>query len=61
LEKETIVSVVQANIEIKGLSNSPLKEIGCCNPKLGLVAKERACKGAGQKRSPKVTFHAPGG
>jgi len=24
------------------------------------VTKARACKGAGQKRSPGVTFHAPG-
>jgi hypothetical protein len=31
----------------------------CCNPNLGLVTKVRACKSAGQKESPGVTFHAP--
>jgi hypothetical protein len=32
----------------------PLK---CCNPSLGLVTKAWACKGAVQKRSPRVTSH----
>ncbi len=31
----------------------------CHNPSLGLTTKVRVCKGAGQKGSPKVTFHAP--
>jgi hypothetical protein len=30
----------------------------CCNLSLGLATKARACKGAGQKGSPGVTFHA---
>jgi hypothetical protein len=32
----------------------------CRNPSLGLVTEVRACKSAGQKRSPRVTFHASG-
>ncbi len=31
----------------------------CCNPSLGFVTKARACKGAGQEGSPRVTYHAP--
>jgi hypothetical protein len=31
----------------------------CRNPSFGLTTKARACKGAGQEWSPKVTFHAP--
>jgi hypothetical protein len=31
----------------------------CCNLNLGLITKARACKVAGQKGSPGVTFHAP--
>ncbi len=31
----------------------------CCNPSLGLVTKTRACKGANQEWSPRVTFHVP--
>jgi len=30
----------------------------CHNPNLGLVTKAKACKGAGQEGSPKVTSHA---
>ncbi len=33
--------------------------IMCHNPSLGLATKERAYKGAGQKWSSRVTFHAP--
>jgi hypothetical protein len=29
------------------------------NPSLGLATKVKACKGVGQKWSPRVTFHAP--
>ncbi len=32
----------------------------CHNPSLGLATKARACKGVGQERSPRITFHAPG-
>jgi hypothetical protein len=32
----------------------------CCNPSLVFMTKAKACKGASQKRSPRVTFHAPG-
>ncbi len=32
----------------------------CHNPSLGLTTKARACKGVGQERSPRITFHAPG-
>jgi hypothetical protein len=32
----------------------------CCNLSLGLVTKARACKGAGEEESPRVTSHAPG-
>jgi hypothetical protein len=32
----------------------------CHNPSFGLATKVRACKGAGQERSPKVTSHALG-
>jgi hypothetical protein len=32
----------------------------CHNPNLGLVTKARACKGAGQEGSPRVTSRAPG-
>jgi hypothetical protein len=31
----------------------------CCNSSLGFATKARACKSAGQERSPRVTFHAP--
>jgi hypothetical protein len=31
----------------------------CYNPSLGLATKTRACKGAGQERSPRVASHAP--
>jgi hypothetical protein len=31
----------------------------CCNPSFGLTTKAKACKGAGQKGSLGVTFHAP--
>ncbi len=31
----------------------------CRNPSLGLATKARACKGAGQKGSPRITYHAP--
>jgi HD-like signal output (HDOD) protein len=30
--------------------------IMCCDPSLGLATKARACKGAGQKYNPRVTF-----
>ncbi len=30
------------------------------NPSLGLATKVRACKGAGQEGSPRITSHAPG-
>jgi hypothetical protein len=30
----------------------------CCNPSLGFMTKARACKGAGQKVSLRVTSHA---
>jgi hypothetical protein len=30
----------------------------CCNPSFGLVIKARVCKGAGQKWSLRITFHA---
>jgi len=30
----------------------------CCNPSFGLVTKARACEGAGQEGSSRVTFHA---
>jgi hypothetical protein len=42
------------------LWSSHYKLIHCRNPSLGLVTKARACKGVGQKWSPKVTFHASG-
>jgi hypothetical protein len=32
----------------------------CCNPSLGLATKVKACKGAGQEGSPRVTSHTPG-
>jgi hypothetical protein len=32
----------------------------CHNLNLGFTTKARACKGAGQEGSPRVTFHAPG-
>jgi hypothetical protein len=32
----------------------------CRNPSLELMTKARACKGAGQEGSPRVTSHAPG-
>ncbi len=46
------------------LSSSPLLpsvlNVGyCSNPNLGLMTKARACKGASQEWSLKVTFHAP--
>jgi hypothetical protein len=31
----------------------------CYNPSLGLTTKAKACKGEGQKWSPRITFHAP--
>jgi hypothetical protein len=31
----------------------------CRNPNLGLTTKARACEGACQEWSPRVTFHAP--
>jgi hypothetical protein len=31
----------------------------CHDPNLGLVTKARACKGAHQEGSPRITFHAP--
>jgi len=34
--------------------------ITCRNPSFGLATKGRACKGAGQKWSLGITFHAPG-
>jgi hypothetical protein len=34
--------------------------LGCHNFNFGLVTKAKACKGAGQKGSPRVTSHAPG-
>jgi hypothetical protein len=40
----------------KGLFNAI--DTICCNFSLGLMTKARACKGAGQKWSSKVTFHA---
>ncbi len=39
----------------------PCVEITCLSqPTLGLMTKPRACKGAGQERSPRVTSHVPG-
>jgi hypothetical protein len=35
-------------------------DIWCRNPSLGLVTKARACKGAGQEWSLRITFHALG-
>jgi hypothetical protein len=35
-------------------------DFGCHNLSFGLVIKARACKGAGQEKSPRVTYHAPG-
>jgi len=32
----------------------------CRNPNLGLTTKARACKGAGQEGSPRLTSHALG-
>jgi hypothetical protein len=32
----------------------------CRNPNLGLITKARACKGANQEKTPRVTFHASG-
>jgi hypothetical protein len=32
----------------------------CRNPSLGLTTKARACKGASQEGSPRITFHALG-
>jgi hypothetical protein len=31
----------------------------CHNPNLRLATKAKACKGVGQKGSPKVTYHVP--
>jgi hypothetical protein len=31
----------------------------CYNPSLRLVTKTRACKGAGQEGSPRITSHDP--
>jgi hypothetical protein len=31
----------------------------CRNPNLGLATKAKACEGAGQERSPRITFHVP--
>jgi hypothetical protein len=41
------------------LRTTTLHTRGCRNPNLGLTTKARACKGAGQERSPGVMFHAP--
>ncbi len=37
-----------------------IDKLECHNPSLGLMTKARACKGAGQKRSPGVASHALG-
>jgi len=37
-----------------------INHISCHNLNLGLTTKARACKGAGQKGSPGIAFHAPG-
>jgi hypothetical protein len=36
-----------------------VKKLDCCNPSLRVATKAKACKGVGQKWSPRVTFHAP--
>jgi hypothetical protein len=41
-------------------SHGPKVGYTCRNPSLGLATKAKACKGAGQKESSKVTSHALG-
>jgi hypothetical protein len=49
-KKKVITNVIARNV----------REMHCCNPSLGFMTKERACKVAGQEGSPRVTFHVLG-
>jgi len=44
----------------KCFSFSILSKLECHNLSLGLATKARACKGTGQVRIPRLTFHALG-
>jgi hypothetical protein len=60
LEFYSPIGQVVQNKGDEALGGSQMDDLGCCDFNLGFMTKARACKGVGQKGSPRVTFHTLG-